>query len=727
METTESGPTPKFERIVALTDLREFFLLIKRRFLIIATITAFVTACFLAISLTLPERYKASAIITLDSRKTQVTNLEDVVSNLPSDIATVRSEINIIKSRTVIDRAMKLPGIFDKIKNEIENEKKPLPFLPQAEKEQEAELSLDTEEGRTAIADYIQKNLAVSNDGRSYTITVSYQASSAALAAEIANAVTDSYLTEQLSTKYATTERADEWLGSRIDGMRKDVEAAETEVEDFKASHNLVGVGESTLTQQQLLAVNSRLVEARASLSEIEARLQSVEKILKEKGNMAAASTVLSSPLIQTLQGQEAQVRRREAELSARYGDRHPNMINARAELRDIRSKISEEVTKITQGIRNEADAARARVASLEKELGRLEGSAGQGSQDMVKLRQLQREAEARRNLYEVFLERSKQVSEQRGLQVSDARVTARATPPVEPFFPQKSLFGILGIMVGGMISLAIVLLVEYFDRGFRSMNEIERMAQVPCIGMIPLLTGIRGSHAQANYVVKKPLSAYAEALRTIYTAVHFSGQDKPPKVLMVTSSVPHEGKTTFSVALSRLMAKTGSKVLLIDGDLRHPRIHDILKIKDEKPDIINVLKGEASIKDAIREDESGAHVVIAKNSTMTPQNLLGSQQMKQLLEQLRADYDLIVLDTPPVLAVADVAKVAHFADASLYVVKWGSTPYDVVLQGLRLIKAFKINLAGVVMTQVNLKKQSKFGYGDYGHYYKNYSKYYTN
>lgn len=728
----EDSAHPKLVRVAALADFREFFLLIRRKLPLLVTTTALATSCALGLSLTLPQEYKASSMIIIDPRRTQITEIQDVVTGLNAmDNETVRSEINILKSRAIVNRVMAAEGVIEGINEDREARAQSLSASAmRAIRKQEAppRFSMATQDEQTRLADHILSNMSVFNDSRSYTITISYQAGSPELAAKIANAFADGYIMEQIEGKYAAAERADQWLMGRIDEMRSQVEKAERAVEEFKIAHDLIGVDDAsgTITRQQLIEVNRQLLEARASQAEILARLQSTEKILREKGNIAAATMVLSSPLIQSLQSQEAEVRRREAELASRYGERHPSMMNARAQLADIRLKISEEVDKIMLSMRNEADAAEARIASLQRELNRLEGTSGRSNQDMVTLRQLEREAAAQRTLYESFLERSKQISEQRDLQTSDARVIAYAVPPRLPFFPRKSLFGVVGILLGGLIGLIIVLIAEYFDRGFRSMNEIEQIAQVPCIGMIPVLRQ-KNSRAQAKYILDKPLSAYAEALRTVHTAVHFINAENPAKIVMVTSSVPHEGKTTLTLGLGRLMARTGQKVLIIDADLRHPRLHDILRMDNKNAHLAGVLQGTATVAEAIQKDESGADILPGRSTGHSPQNLLGSPQMQTLLNKLRPKYDLILLDTPPVLAVADVARLAHMVDASIYAVKWGDTPYDVVLHGLKLIKTFKIQLAGVVLTQVNLKKQSKYGYGDYGHYYGHYSKYYTN
>lgn len=712
---SESGPA-----LLAFNDLRQLYLLVCRRFRLWLLITFLTVLAAAVMAVVLPNRYEAETVIMLDPRKTRVTNVDAVVSGLTPDIASVRTEVDIIESRAVIDRVIKkldllndpefnkdIGGLWDWL----------FPSAPN-----EAEMA----EQRAKIARELLKNLSVKNDGRSFSITLGYSDGDPVVAAKIANAFADEYLVDQLEAKYETTQRANTWLASRLEQLRDDVQVAEKAVEDYKTKNNLVGVGEETITQQQLVAINSQLVAARAERSQAEAKLRSTESLLSGKGNLEAAATVLSSPLIQSLKTQEAEVGRNVAELAGRYGDRHPSLINARAELRDIRAKISEEVQKIVHGMRNEVDIARAKVESLEKELATAEGRTGVGDQAMVMLRQLQREATANRTLYEGFLNRFKQVAEQQDLQVADARIIARAEPPFRPYFPNVLVFVVVGFLLGALGGFVAILLLEYFDRGFRSVSEIERAAGLSGIGMVPALNDL-GEQGPEDYVLAKSLSAYAEALRTVRTAIHFSNVDAPPKVVMVTSSVPGEGKTTFCVSLGRVLAKAGNKVLLIDADMRRPRVRAQSGADTAKPDLAQVLAGEASAGASIQKDVSGMDMIIAHTKTPNPQDLLASQQMERLLQNLRTSYDLIIIDTPPVMAVADAAMVAKVADTCIYLVRWASTPREMVLNGLKQLRSFNVKIAGTVLTQVDLEQQSQYGYGDYGTYYGQYKEYYTN
>ena len=738
MDKSALTHSPHVERLAALYDLRELYRLVKRHFLLMSFIVALITGLFVACAFIIPARYLAQAVVMLDLSKANVTNMPNVVSNLPSNEDVVHSETDIIGSRAVIDRVMQVPGLVDEL--QADKEIGHIDFIDQTLqviasynddlneffKPYFAKLSVDTEQDRSRVADYIGKRLDVSNDDRSYTIMIEYHAKDPALAAKVANAFADAYLQEQLDAKKAVAEHANKWLNDNIGDLRQKVQDAEKAVEDYRTANNLTGVGDETIVQQQLVAINGQLVQARADQSSTQAKLDSVEKILKEKGNLAAASTVLSSPLIQSLEEQEAEVSRNAAQLSTRYGDLHPSIVTARAQLKDIHTKISEEVSKIVQGMRNDVNEANARVDSLQKELDGLKTQTDEGSQVMVQLRQLQREADANRALYESFLNRSKEISQQEEMQMPDSRIIAHAQPPVKPYFPGKVIFAIIGFVLGGFTGFIVILLIEYFDPGFRSAGEIEKSMGVPGIGMVPALKRLKGAQC-VDYVLKKPLSAYAESLRTIRNSIQFINPAQPPKVVLVTSSVPHEGKTTFSISFARLLAEAGAKVLLIDADMRHPKVCGLVDIDKTKPAFADVLKNRATLSDAVQKDKSGADVLISHVGASVTENFLKKDEIEALIAKARPLYDWIILDTPPVLAVADVAVMADASDVALYLVQWAETPREVVSHGLRQLSEFKIKLAGTVLTQVDLDKQARYGYGDYGYYYGHYKKYYTN
>ncbi len=712
-----------------MSDVREVWLFVRRNARFISLITGSLTIIALVLAFTIPARYVGETVVMLDPRKTQVSGIESVVSHLPADNAAIRSEIDIIQSRAVIDR------IIDEL--QLMNDKNFNPGLSTTSwfgrlfaSSKPEDVAKRESRDRTGVASKLLKNLTVTNDGRSYSITIRYQDRNPEMASRIANAFADQYLVDQLEVKYDATQRANAWLSKRLDELRDKVSSAEKAVEDFRNSNNLINTGkvgtggEQTITQQQLSELNVQLLQAQAERSQTEARLSSVKNLGRQK--LETASIVIASPLIQQLKQQEAEVRRKVADLATRYGERHPIMIDAKNELAGIREKESEEIEKIVAGLQNDYDIAKGKVDSLKKELDSLTTKTGEGNEAMVTLHQLEREAAADRSLYEGLLNRFKQVTEQQDLQIPDARIIARAEVPLRPSFPKKWIFLALGMLLGLTTGFAIALVLEYLDRGVRSLSMAERAFGVTGLGIVPSAVTAEGQ-LPSDYVLKKPLSVYAEALRSIRAAIHFSNVDQPPKVIMITSSFPGEGKTMFSASFARLLAQSGSKVLLIDADMRRPRIHSILSLDKSRPDLAQVLAHDAKLEDAIQQDVSGADVLIAHTRPPNPQDLVGSHQMEKLLATAREKYDLVIVDTPPVIALSDAALIAKMADTTVYLARWAHTPREIISEGLKQLTKFNVRLAGLVLTQVDLQDRKRFGVDDYGFYHVQYKNYYTN
>jgi succinoglycan biosynthesis transport protein ExoP len=706
-----------------MSDLREVWLFVQRNALLMGVIMLGMLIFALVLALILPPHYAGKAIVMLDPRQNNATNIEAVMSAMPADNAAIRSEIDVIQSRAVANR------VIDEM-NLLKDSK----FNPSASvsgwfgrlfsgSSEKAKAKREDRE-RIDVFHKLQGALNVQNDGRSYSITITYRDRSPERAATIANSFADQYLVDQLEVKYEASQRATAWLAKRMESLRDEVRAAEKAVEDFKTANNLVNVGDETITQKQLATINSQMLQARAERSQAEARLTSVKNLSPEQ--LATSSIVLSSPLIQKLREQEAEVRRKEADLALRYGDRHPKMIDVRNELQGIKDKIGEEILKTTASLQNDLDIAENKTLTLEKEMGNIEAETGAGNQSMVTLRQLQREAAATRSLYEGFLNRSKQITEQQDMQVADARIIARADVPVKAYFPNLGVFLALGLVLGAVTGFVTALILEYLDRGIRALSFIEKNYGIPALGLVPIAETAEGQ-LPTDYILEKPLSAYAEALRSIRTAIHFSNVDNPPKVMVVTSSLPSEGKTVFCASFARMMAKSGNRVLLIDADMRRPRLHSLLSLDKTKPDLAMVLAGDSPLSEALQRDASGADVIIARTKTPNPQDLLNSRQMEKLLAGVRQDYDLVIIDTPPIMAVSDAALASKLADCTVYVVRWASTPREVVAESLKQFSNYNIKLTGIVLTQVDLMQQKQYGYGDYGYYYGHYKNYYAN
>lgn len=738
--TADSGAYRSFdaegERDYPDIDIRGILrVLSRRRFPIVATATAILVLSIL-IAFQLTPRYTADAVLMLDVRKNQVVDLQSVMSGLPPESAAIRSEVDVLLSRSIaaqVAQRLELAadpefnpdliadrGLLDGIDPSgwlaaLRGGTPPAPD-PQAAAEGK----------RIALVNAVGRGFKVTNDGRSYSLRISYTSLDPRKAALIANTFAEVYLNDQLEAKFEATRRANDWLSTRLAELQAQVREAESRIQIFREQNNLIQAQGTTISAQQLSELNSQLIIARTERSQAEARLRSARRATDLDPSLDTAVEVIASPLIQRLREQESQVRRREAELSNRYGPRHPTMINVRAELVDLRQKIGEEVRRIVQGLGNELEVARAKEASLQASLTQLQGISGDNARAEVQLRELERQAQASRVLYENFLARSKETHEQQGLESADARLISPAVAPDGPSFPNRTLIIILGALGGIAMGLGAAFVLERLDSGFHGAEQVEAMLQVPVLAQIPSLAG-RTKLKPEEYVLKKPMSSFAEALRSLRTALHYARADRPPKVIVVTSTIPREGKSTLCLCFARAAARAGSRVLLIDADLRRPRIAKATGVEGGGS-LADLLAGGGNADDVIQVDAaSGAFLIAAQPDTPNPQDLLSSRRMEDFIDGVRGSYDLIIIDTPPVLAVSDAAAVSRFADVVLYVVQWGSTDREMAVNGMKQLRACQAPVAGIVLSQVDLKRHARYGYGDYSHYYGKYREYYQN
>lgn len=733
-------------------ELRSILAMLRRRKSVILGTVAAVLLVTLLVLIQLTPRYTSSAALMLNTRQQNVVDIESVVSGLdvgPGALQTgVQSEINIITSRSLARRVVEKLGLMqDPEFNGSLREASTLdyisPFawlesgarwvltvigLAPARDQRQQEPRTAEEEESAALSSVITAflgNLGVGNDGRSYSIVVSFTSEDPEKAAVIANAVADQYLVDQLEAKFEATRRATAWLNERLADLREKVKESETALQAYKEQANLIDNQGQTVSSQQLSELNSQLILARTERAQVEARLRRVRELVKT-GGVESSPDVLANPLIQRLREQETDLVRQQAELSGRYGERHPTMINLRAEIRDLRSKIEAEVNKIVLSLANEVEVSRAREITLASNLASIQQNVGELSKASVRLNELQREADANRALFETFLNRFKETSNQDQIIQPDARIISSAETPLWPSFPRKKMILTLALGASVLLGIMLALLIERLDNGFRSPEQMERLTGVPGLGLIPAVRASRKSQPQ-DYVLQKPTSAYAEALQSVRTALHFSNVDHPPKVILVTSALPEEGKTTFAVSLGRLAARSGLKVVLVDADMRRPKVARVLGLESDAG-LRELLAGDALIPGVLHKDEpSGMHIIPSQPDTPGPQDLLGSRRMRDLIRQMTSLYDLVVIDSPPIMAVSDAIVLSGLADATLMMVRWETTPREVALSAIRQLRQSGGRIAGAVLTRVNMRKHARFSYGDSGYYYDKYKGYYAN
>ena len=729
----------------AMVDPRQILGVLRRRKWLIAGIVLLFGGLATLFVNQITPLYSSEALLVVESSRENVLNIESVVQGLSQDYYTNETEAAVIASRELAvkaverlnlrrhplfdpDAAPPAPGMMDSVRETVRRwilgaeaddaDVRATPALSPEEAERQLKESL--------VSAYMA-GLSVIPSTRARVISVSYASPDPDFAALAANTAAELYIQDQITSKGEVTTRASQWLTDRVAELGARVIESEKRLEDFRRQSRIVEVGGASVLSKQLTELNSQLIVARAQKAEAEARYAQVYSLLKAEGGIETAAAVLDSPLIQRLREQETQVVRKIAELATQVRDTHPRMILARNELKDLQQKIASEVNKIVLNLYNELEISQVRTANLSREIGALERKLDEEKDAEVTLRALESEVRANKQLYDTLLARLNETRVQRDdPQPADARIISRATPSYAPFYPRKKLLVLAAVFLGIVVAVAVAFVLEYLDSGFRSLHQAETLTGVPALALIPRLHEVRRRHIHPHqYLVEKPNSAYGESIRGLRTAIMLSRPEMPPKTIAVLSSVPNEGKTSTTLSLAMLAARSGQRVVVVDCDTRHPHAHHSLDMPNSVG-LVDYLTGAAELEDIVEiEPLSGIHLIAAGAKAPNPPDLLGSKRMQVLLGRLQELYDLVVIDTPPMLAVSDALVLVRQVERVIYVVRWAKTRRETVIAGIKQLKEAGAHVAGLVLSQVDVRKHAQYEYRDSGYYYKSYSKYY--
>ena len=732
-ENLESDSPIAAARTALEFSFKDFVQQLWRNRRLLAGVILLLTGLTAVITFQVTPRYKGKALIMIAPPKAKVLGLESLLSGVSFNQDTLNSEIAIIESRRFARQVIvklrldsdaefnialqESSGIFSSIRS----------LFSSSSPSNLSQKELKARDLAKTIDEFV-KILNVTPVYQSRVLTVIVTSTDAKKAARIANAVADHYLVDQLEAKFEATQRATSWLNGRINSLRTAVERSERAVELYRRKHRLVkGKDDTSLATAQITQVSSQLILARAKRAEVEARLAQIEKLLKSKRGVESAAEVLSSALIQSLRNRESTIIGKMAELSAVFGRKHPKMLAVRAEMADLRNKIRLEVKKIVLQVRNEAEVAQAREASLANSLIKLENKASLLNEKSIGLRTLEREAKANQTLLGTVLARFKEATAQKGFQTPDARIISSAVVPTIPYFPQIILFIGVAFIGATVIGIILVILVEHMDLGFRSSEQIEAMTGYPVLGLVPEIDEISGNRIEfGDYLDANMLSPFVEALRGLRLSISVSNVDRPPKTIMITSSSPQEGKSVLAFSLARVIAASPAKVIIVDCDLRKPVINEYFQT-DRDPGLTDCLVGKTSLEDVIHKGEKlQPDFITAGAPVPSPSDILSSSQMKKLLRSLAGSYQFVIVDCPPILAVNDARAIAPLVDTAVFVTRWGKVRRETAAYAIAQLAKSGTQIAGVALSRVELKRHAEYGYSDSGHYHRNYASYYT-
>ncbi|MGF1477452.1 MAG: GumC family protein [Geminicoccaceae bacterium] len=536
------------------------------------------------------------------------------------------------------------------------------------------------------------------------------------------------YNDDQLNVKREATLRAARWLTDRVAILRAQAIKAEEEVQDYRAEHGLLQVTGTRFDAKELTGLQGELIGTQVELSEIEAKIEVVQSMRQQGAEAGSLAEVLVSPLVGELRRQLIALQRQQTQLLNDYGTRHPAVVNVRSEIEQLSADLRSELGTIAGALENQLRILRNREATIEDKIAAAKSQSLSIDEAETRLDELQRTAHVTRAQYDSFLKRLKEVNEQQDLLEPGARLALRATEPADASFPKPNLIIAAGFVSSLLLGALLAFVREYLDTTLRSGHQLEQAFGLPNWGYVPNVKGLKSTQRPHTYLVEKPRSGYAAGLEGLRVALELSDHENPPQAVLVTSSVPDEGKTSLAIGLSVIAARSGIKTIVVDLDLRRPSVHKELGLK-VRHCLFDYMAGECSIDDAIYHGGS-PYDFDALPLTKPPArslDMLRDERMAELITALRQRYDYIVLDSAPVLGLSDTVVASRLADAAVFAVRWSKTEEGMVRNALNGFLRGRMSTVGTVLTRVNPARQKSYRYGDDIQYYGKFEKYYLN
>ncbi|MBL8551575.1 MAG: AAA family ATPase [Hyphomonadaceae bacterium] len=728
------GPRP--ERADASRDPFGLWALVRmlyRRWGLIFGVGAAFAAAAFAATMVAPRDYRATSLVMVNARQERVVAAsEDVLSPAAPDSAVVDSEIEVIKSPELIARLVDALSLTeDPAWNDRLRAKGPLAQILDPIK---AALKPPApgQSARDDVADKLAEAIEARRRGLSYVIEITARAGTALEAQKIANTMADLYLQSQVEAREETARRANSWLTDRLDTLREEVQQKDAAVQAYRAETGLLSSEGQSLTEQQISNVQNSVLQAQADLAEKEARYRQLQQLIRAGSSPASIADALNSSVIRDLRTREADIARRQSDVESRYLGNHPSVLSIRSERADIQRQIQEEIQRISTNLGNEVGVARARLETMRGSLTNARGELAGANSAEVRLRELEREAAAARGVYEGYLQRLQQIADQERLHTTVSRLISHARAPETPFFPNMRIALAIAAAAGLLFGFGAGLIAEALDHTINTTDDLEQRVGMPAIASIPALRegALRSlppmDRNPARYLVEKPMSAFAESIRVLRTAVVYSQLDRDKRVVAITSALPAEGKTTMSICLARIAAMSGQSVIVVDCDLRRRSLNAFLE-REPRQGLLQVLSREASWRDVVTQDpQSHADVLPLAAAAFNPRDVFGLQETRDLVQELAEVYDLVILDCPPMLAVAETRVVVTLADFVVVVAQWGKSATHAVRTTIEQTLQAGAPVLGVALNRVDTNAPGRSSYSDTLYYYQAQKHYYS-
>ena len=658
-------------------------------------------------SLSLSPVYQSTVSILIESNEAKAVSVQQIVSIDKSQRAYYKTQYEVLKSRQ----------LAEKVADSIQLSKHPLYRKKNLSNKQ--------------LAPSLIGGLSVSPLRGTYLVYITYKSQDPELAAQVANAYAQAYIDNHLDSKLTATVKAQSWLSERLSSLKLKLEDSERKLRAYREQENLLDVnGVKSVAISQHEQISSQLIEVRKNKTEAQNNYDQLTSLIKSANpsnsssftsELLSVSNILNQPIIQQIKSQESALELKIAELSNRYGPLHPKMKSAKSELISIQKKLELQVKDLVRVYEKELQVYKQTERSLLEQI--------QGSNSEIKrinnknfeLSKLEREVEVNQELYDLFLTRESETLGISGFETPPARILDPASVPGSPILLNKRLIVVGAFFISLLIACALVVLYDILDNTIKTPNDVEQKLSSHLLGILPLEKTLDNSEFKGAYkgFIEDSKSSFSESVRTIRTGLILSALNEKSKIIVISSSIPGEGKSTLTTNLAATLGQM-KKTLIIDADLRRPSMGTTFELSKSTSGLSNIISGTHTLEDCIlKEITEGVDLLVAGVIPPNPLELISSPQFKALLDSCADQYEHIVIDSAPIQSVSDSLVLSQFADLFIYVVKADATSATLAKKGLERLRQSSVKVAGVVLNQVDVENNLYYSSNHYGGYYE--------
>ncbi|MBI3663851.1 MAG: polysaccharide biosynthesis tyrosine autokinase [Acidobacteria bacterium] len=694
--------------------LREYLRILRKHRWIILTVVAVMVAVVSVVSFQMQPIYQSSARLEINGETPDLTNLRELFVRLPTDEEFLQTQVRILQSDDLAMQTVRSLRLYEKPEFAVRPKGVGYnaPFSPAEE---------------VGLIGRFRNQLNVQLIRTSRLVEVRFESADPKVAADVPNELAALYIENNFRKKYESTMQAQQWMSGQLAELKSKMEKAHQALISYERENQIFTLSEGqNVTLQKLSQLNQELTLAEAERIARESQFQQVKS-----RRLDDLPQVSSSAYIQELQTRLQKLNDEYAEVRTTFGPKYPKVQRLEAQVQEAKALLEREKQQIANRIESEYQVALKREHLLRKAVDEQKAEANVMNARLVEYNLLKREYETNQQLYDGLLNRLKEAGVSAGMRSNNIHIIDRARPPLAPVRPNKSLNIALSLVVGVILGGVLALFNEYLDNSVKVPEEVEQLIGLPALGVIPAVSSISAAGAYSRALpaaasakpqthelatLSQPHSVVSEAYRALRTSILLSTSKHPPQTILITSGQPREGKTTTALNLAITLAQRGDRVVLIDSDLRRPRVHRSFGMSNDVG-LSSFLAGVVTIDDLPRPVPHipNLFVISSGPTPPNPAELLSSEPMVGLFSELRRQFDFIVMDSPPAITVADSMILAAHADGVMLVIHGGVTTRESLRQAHKLLAGVNARLLGVVLNNVDIRS------ADYQYYYTYY------